>query len=72
MRKVKGEDVNWLEGTGEFVWPEGVEVEFPNGDVYDGEGGRDKNGDHFSFGANGKGTKGSPCHQALVKAGVLD
>lgn len=60
----------WVEGHGVFQWPEDVEVRFPDGESYDARGYWDANGELINTN-DGYGAVGSPCHQALVQAGVI-
>ena len=69
--KIKTNVLKWRPATGIFFWPKGVEVEFPDGTVYDITGSRDASGNSIDYNVNGTGVRGSPCHQALVEAGLI-
>ena len=78
MITIRTDITEWLPGTGGahpapgiFVWPEGVRIEFPNGDVFSADGGYNADGDSIDYNPGGRGAVGSPCHQALVAAGLL-
>lgn len=58
-------------GEGTFTWPPGVEIEFENGEVYCATGARDAEGISIYYNPEGTGACGSPCHQALLAAGLL-
>lgn len=69
---IKSENRQWKEAHGNFVWPEGVTVVFPNGDEYDRFGARNRDGDSIDYNPEGTGSIGSPCHQALVETGIIE
>lgn len=71
MRLLAEAEMKWIPASGTFQWPEGIEIKFPDGSVYDRTGARDINGLSMDYNPDGRGACGSPCHQVLVAAGLI-
>jgi len=73
MKRIKAKKTPWTQHIGAtFTWPEDVEVVFPDGEVHDAYGARDRNGNSIDYNPSGRGSTGSPCHQALVAHGLIE
>jgi hypothetical protein len=73
MKKTRimvGPELKWTSDRRIFVWPQDVEVGFPDGEVWDCDGGRDSRGHSLDHNFGGRGSMGSPCAQAMIAAGI--
>jgi len=50
MKRIKAKKTPWTQHIGAtFTWPEDVEVVFPDGEVHDAYGARDRNGNSIDY-----------------------
>lgn len=54
-----------------YDFPEGTEIQFPNGEVWGRYGGYNAAGVSIDYTPDGRGETNSPCHRALRLAGLI-
>ena len=70
-RIIPGDIIFDWKSTGKlYHWPERVAVEFPDGEVWDQDGGIDREGNVIDDNPRQITVGGSPCHAAMVAAGI--